>query len=282
MEAFMKMAREASEAGNIDRSWLDPRNPSSVPSLVGRACGVMSAVVERMRLLSEQTSQTAHEICEFAGQCQELNQLLDEIEGVAEQTALLALNAAIEAARAGEMGRGFGVVASEVRKLSDRSQNAATTMRKLTRQIFQSVSAISDHLGELAEKGVKESLDSQHDLNDLLENIGSAHNDTSKVIDNLAGSSVRLSKEIQRVVIAFQFHDLLRQRLEHVLDPLVALREEMLGESQQQSGRELRTGTDGVPIGQSLPRAGYAVGPPPSSLSIVSYGEDADDNITLF
>ncbi|MFL0197146.1 PocR ligand-binding domain-containing protein [Clostridium sp. WILCCON 0269] len=69
----------------------------------------------------------------------EINTVLNSIKNIAEQTKMLGLNAAIEAARAGELGRGFGVVASEIRKLSEDSKATASTIVDLTRKIQESV-----------------------------------------------------------------------------------------------------------------------------------------------
>ncbi|WP_368490709.1 PocR ligand-binding domain-containing protein [Clostridium sp. BJN0013] len=69
----------------------------------------------------------------------EINSVLNSIKNIAEQTKMLGLNAAIEAARAGELGRGFGVVASEIRKLSEDSKQTASTIVDLTKKIQESV-----------------------------------------------------------------------------------------------------------------------------------------------
>ncbi|MCL6611886.1 MAG: methyl-accepting chemotaxis protein [Peptococcaceae bacterium] len=70
----------------------------------------------------------------------EINKVLDAITHIASQTKMLGLNAAIEAARAGEAGRGFGVVAVEIRKLSDNSKETADLIRGLTKKIEDSIS----------------------------------------------------------------------------------------------------------------------------------------------
>lgn len=77
----------------------------------------------------------AEQIKEIRDISAQINQILEFIKGVADQTKILGINAAIEAARAGEHGRGFGVVAEEIRRLSDQSKQTADQIGRLTREI---------------------------------------------------------------------------------------------------------------------------------------------------
>jgi methyl-accepting chemotaxis protein len=74
----------------------------------------------------------------------QINEILDFIKNVADQTKMLGVNAAIEAARAGDYGRGFGVVAEEIRKLSDQSKGTADRILKLTREIEEKIKIIEE------------------------------------------------------------------------------------------------------------------------------------------
>ena len=91
--------------------------------------------VDSISHLADDVTNTAAEVEQLAGQVRDISKVLDVIRSIAEQTNLLALNAAIEAARAGEAGRGFAVVADEVRALAHRTQQS-------TREIEQMVSGI--------------------------------------------------------------------------------------------------------------------------------------------
>ncbi|WP_231893197.1 methyl-accepting chemotaxis protein [Vibrio scophthalmi] len=98
----------------------------------------------KVEQLAEDVAESSHVATTLAADAEKIGAVMQEIQGVAEQTNLLALNAAIEAARAGEQGRGFAVVADEVRALSLRTHQA-------TERIQSSVHGIQDTLKRLAE-----------------------------------------------------------------------------------------------------------------------------------
>jgi methyl-accepting chemotaxis protein len=87
--------------------------------------------------------QAASQVRELNTTATDINKFVVSVSRIAEQTNLLSLNAAIEAARAGEAGRGFGVVASEVRKLADQTQAAADDVVKMTETVTMRVAATS-------------------------------------------------------------------------------------------------------------------------------------------
>ncbi|WPP00551.1 methyl-accepting chemotaxis protein [Pseudomonas sp. HR96] len=91
--------------------------------------------IDSIQKLSASVSQTGADIEGLAGQTRDISKVLDVIRGIAEQTNLLALNAAIEAARAGEQGRGFAVVADEVRALAHRTQSSTLEIEQMIKTI---------------------------------------------------------------------------------------------------------------------------------------------------
>lgn len=97
--------------------------------------GLLRLAVSSVQQLSTHVSQTASTMEKLEGEAKNVTSVIDVIRGVAEQTNLLALNAAIEAARAGEQGRGFAVVADEVRTLASRTQKSTEDIQGMLGQL---------------------------------------------------------------------------------------------------------------------------------------------------
>ena len=91
--------------------------------------------IRAMRELSAKISASCSQIEALNAKTVDIGQILEVIKGISEQTNLLALNAAIEAARAGEAGRGFAVVADEVRNLAHRTQSSAQEIQQMIEQL---------------------------------------------------------------------------------------------------------------------------------------------------
>ncbi|HEY4744198.1 MAG TPA: methyl-accepting chemotaxis protein [Desulfuromonadaceae bacterium] len=139
-----------------------------------RGVNVVQGTILGMSLIADRVKQTAQTI-ENLGKCSEqIGEIVATIEDIADQTNLLALNAAIEAARAGEQGRGFAVVADEVRALAERTTKAtkeiAGMIKTIQSETMGAVTAMQEGVVEV-EKGTAASHESGKALDDILSQI---------------------------------------------------------------------------------------------------------------
>ncbi|WP_299793045.1 methyl-accepting chemotaxis protein [uncultured Shewanella sp.] len=147
--------------------------------------GIVQQSVSSMSLLSNQIEQTSEVITHLASESQNIGSVLDVIKGIAEQTNLLALNAAIEAARAGEQGRGFAVVADEVRTLAQRTQES-------TQEIESMIEGLQKGVQE-AVGAMKVGTEQVYDANEKANMAGEALNEIVLSVDNISNMNTQIA-----------------------------------------------------------------------------------------
>ena len=173
---------------------------------VANAQRCVDASLEEIASLMSQINNAAGSIKSLSEQSQKINSVLSVIGGIAEQTNLLALNAAIEAARAGEQGRGFAVVADEVRNLASRTQASTLEINEMLSALHKLVTQAVKAMEESQQSCVR-SVDSSRTISDSLGSVTSAVtaiNDMSTQIAAAATEQSSVTEEINRNVYAIQ------------------------------------------------------------------------------
>ncbi len=164
---------------------------------------VVSAATSSINSLHEDIKNSSNEIKSLQHETAEIGSVLDVIRSIAEQTNLLALNAAIEAARAGEQGRGFAVVADEVRTLAGRTQQSTADINSMIERLQQgantTVSSMQHSLNEV-QRSVDTTLSIKNSLQHITNSVMKINNINSQIAKVTQGQST-VTEEIKRNVM---------------------------------------------------------------------------------
>lgn len=177
-QTIMDMAKNASQAADASRS-------ASETAAKGKQ--IVDTTANDMIKIAQTVQAAASTIEELGRSSAQIGEIVTVINGIADQTNLLALNAAIEAARAGEQGRGFAVVADEVRKLAERTSQA-------TKDIAERISGIQTAAGE--------SVDAMKRGSDEVDKGVGLAKEASASLDTIVTSSTNAMDMVQRIAAA--------------------------------------------------------------------------------
>ncbi len=194
--AMQEMASTVAQISDNTRQAAE--SASSATEAAQSGGQVVSATVAEMKRISESVSMAAGKIRELGASSEQIGEIVGVIEDIADQTNLLALNAAIEAARAGEQGRGFAVVADEVRKLAERTSHAtkeiADKIRSIQTETQQVVLAM-----EAGSKQVEEGVQTTGRAGDSLRSIIRMNDEMRDKITQIAAAATEQSAATEEV-----------------------------------------------------------------------------------
>lgn len=199
----LAQAMEQIQAG-ADQLANNSKEMGNVAEEGSRAVG---KAVDKMNIINDSVVKSGEVIQELGVRSQKIGEIVEVITAIADQTNLLALNAAIEAARAGEQGRGFAVVADEVRKLAEQSQTAAKEIADII-QDMQNGTQKAVHTMESGIQEVAEGVNVVRDAGEVLEKIKAAAKEVADLVNNIAqiikvqtGNSNEVAKAITEVAV---------------------------------------------------------------------------------
>ncbi len=165
----------------------------------------VTGAVKQMELIEQSVSQSAQVIEELGKESDKIGTIVDAISQIAEQTNLLALNAAIEAARAGEHGRGFAVVADEVRKLAEQSSSSAGEISSLIGSIQEkarnAVSVMQDGVSQVQNGvgAVNGAGNSFKDIAGMVEQVVDETTEMERTVASLAKNTSTIADAINKI-----------------------------------------------------------------------------------
>jgi methyl-accepting chemotaxis protein len=195
-------------------------------SLIEVSRKTFAEVMASLDAITSAGMETHNDMAVITDDAKSIKKIVEEIEYIAQQTNLLALNAAIEAARAGESGKGFSVVADEVRKLSDRSNAAADKIKKLVGKIETDMDTIHHKAEKNAGENTRKSHDAGKAVEEALTTLDGVMGGAKAGLDELKTENDALARDISGIIMSMQFQDITRQRIEHVIEPLMKFKQE--------------------------------------------------------
>lgn len=200
--------------------------------------GVPQSLKDFIRVSDERLTKMADEVVRVADlsvrmvreldgvqkRAQAIDGFLLDVEKLADQTSLLALNADIEAARVGDEGRGFSVVAQEIRRLSQRSHEFSDRIRQHLEGVRTGLNKTYGDMRTLSAADVDHAVEIKNEVLQLTRSLEGKNREVADTVSSINAISKEIAQDVQNVVISLQFHDITSQKLNGMLEPMDDLR----------------------------------------------------------
>jgi methyl-accepting chemotaxis protein len=195
-------------------------NTKDSNELINNLGSIAKDLLDKMDSIKNASAESSGVIMELDGKSKQIGEIVSLITNIADQTNLLALNAAIEAARAGEHGRGFAVVADEVRKLAEDSGNAAKQIATLIAEI---------------QEGTRNAVTSMQQGSIEVETGSNALNEAADVIEKVVGAGSQIANMVQEIAAAAQEQSASIEEVTSSVEEVSAISEESASGTEEAS-----------------------------------------------
>jgi methyl-accepting chemotaxis protein len=188
-------------------------------SQMGGLLGNMAEAVEKFKRDCQETQERLQQ--------ERFRTLTAEIRDIADQTSILALNASIEAARAGPAGRGFGIVAKEVRRLAERAAAVVRELDGLAESVFTSINGLAQKVVREAGAVVSACTAEQESAARFQQDITGLLSQIAATLDEVIGRLSTVAAGVEETITSVQFQDITAQQIAHVVHLIGEIQEEI-------------------------------------------------------
>ncbi|QIZ71224.1 HAMP domain-containing methyl-accepting chemotaxis protein [Oxynema aestuarii] len=193
----------ASSRQAANQADLSAQGAQKALNLAGKGTNAVEKTLQEMTLLKGKVEGMRLQIEELSNRANQIGNIATMVSDFASQTNVLALNAAVEAVRAGEDGKGFGVVASEIRKLADRSHHSAEQINTLVKELEESLTATVRASNE-SNKSVEIGMEITRDTATVFEGVREAIEEVVVSVKEISRSTREQSAAIEQILDAMQ------------------------------------------------------------------------------
>lgn len=217
IEELLQLAQPGNDAGELEQ--YSAMSDKVVADILQSMQEIHTASIEANQLFSV-----------MLGGIESIDALLGDIVNINSQTNLLALNAAIEAARAGEAGRGFAVVADEVRNLSKRTEEFSGQISDKVQGLSEAIRSVSANMETVNNFDVSSQAAAQQQISQMWKSVEALAIDAEQRSERVSEVAIEIDKTVGESIVQLQFEDIVAQQL-HQLDKRLAVMKQLMQEA---------------------------------------------------